>query len=134
MIVPVGGEKQTLEQVLCCLFGGRLADRIIRYISTWAFQLRAGRIDPQGTGDIRTMIQIVGEQRVNLFDATIHQTQQLLGNFVVGVGQQLSVSLSMWDDTPSVEKIKRNMTPASCNIRMALSALRPDSTMTFYPI
>jgi hypothetical protein len=68
------------------------------------FQFVAGRVDVQGAGNVRALIQIVDVQQIELLDAGIAQrVQQLLGYLRVGGGQNFAgflVDHSLCDDPP----------------------------------
>ncbi len=91
-VVAIVGEEQIVEQVLRRLLGRRLAGAHHAVDLHLRLQLVGGRIDPQGVGDVRAMIEIVGEQRAELLDALVDQQrfEQLLGDLVVGLGQQFA--------------------------------------------
>ena len=51
-------------------------------------------VDAQGIGDIRTLVQIVHVERLDMIDAFVDQPlQQVTGQLVVGAGKELTGGL-----------------------------------------
>ncbi len=90
-IVALLGVEQTAEQRLHRVLGRRLARAHHAVDRHLGLPLIGGLVDAQRVGDIRSAIEVIDIQRLQLADAGLHQFgQRVLGQLVVGVGEDLA--------------------------------------------
>ncbi len=90
-IVALEGEEQVVEQVLGRVLGRRLARAHHAVDLDQGLELGPGRVDAQGVGDVRAAVEVVDPDRTDRVDAGLaHGLQHLLGDLVVGRGDQLA--------------------------------------------
>ena len=113
-IVAIGGEEQVVEQILGGLLGRRLAGAHHAIDLDLGVQIVGRRIDAQGLGDVRPLIEIVDEQGLQGLDALAEQGLQQLGrDRIIGLGEDLAgvaVDLGVRQDAPEQE-VRRYFQP-----------------------
>ena len=77
-VVTLVIEEQIIEQVFRGILGWRLTRAHHAIDFHLRFQLGGGRIDIQGPGDIRAMIQVIGENGLELFEFKLLQLSEHL--------------------------------------------------------
>ncbi len=89
-VVALLGEEQAVEQRLDGVLGGRLA-RAHHAVDRNARRGPVGRfVGAQGLGDVGALVEVVGEQGLDLADLRLAQLgEKFLGDFIVRVGDDL---------------------------------------------
>ena len=81
-------EEQVLEQVLGRVLGRRLTRAHHAVDLHQRFEAGGRRVDTQRTGNVRTLIQVIHVQRLDVFDTLLDQQLDLLGREFVVCGRQ----------------------------------------------